>query len=496
MKKLINWLKWIDDNLISILLVGFILIIPLYPKLPFHFITYTYVSIRLEDLYVFFLYSVFMIQLLRKKITLNKYLLYPIIFFWLAVFASFLYHVYLVKDFPYRQLAFLHTLRRVEYMGIFFVAAALSNQKRIMYFLKFVVLVFFIVAVYGIGQKFFGWPAVQTMNPEYAKGYILVLTPDARISSTFAGHYDFAAYVMFFIPLILAFYLMKNNLAYLGIFLVSLFALVLTASRASYGSYLLSTFPFLLYLRKFKLLAFILIITAALTLVSGPLTSRIFRTFQVKKIFVNEQTGQVLVPQNITTKEVPAGSLYYKLRSATTDKKSEKLVAGELINKIRKKASSEGKKLTAHDESVLLASATAALTPITTVVSDISFATRIQIEWPRAIQAFLSNPILGKGPATITEATDNDYLRLIGEFGLLGAITFTFVLFTIFQIIRKSLSVVEKNIKLISLGFLFGSLGLLINSTYFDLFEASKIAYHFWLMAGLIVGNIASLQKK
>ncbi len=491
MKKLLKLLNWLDNNLIKLLLVGFIFLIPLYPKIPIRSITYTYVSIRIEDLYVGILYIAFLFQLLRKKVALPSVLRTSILLFWLAVFASFTYHTILIKDFPYIELAFLNALRRIEYMGIFFIAASqVTSFKQVVRYLKLILFILLVVGVYGIGQKFLGWPAVQTMNPEYAKGYVLFLTPEARVSSTFAGHYDLAAYIIFLMPLVLGFYLFSRNLIYLGIFLLSLFTLILTASRASYGSYLLSTFPYLLYFRKFRLLIIIAIFTLVLTLLSKNLTSRIFRTFQVKKIFVNEQTGEVLVPQKITTKEVPAGSLYVKLNETTSDKKNEKLIREQILTDIRNQASASGKKLTPEEENALAASLTASLQPLTTVVSDISFATRIQIEWPRAIKAFFKNPVVGAGPASLTEATDNDYLRWLGEFGLLGAGVFIYILFSIIRRIWKSLPKLQKDSKVIYLAFIFGMIGLLINSSYFDLFEASKIAYYFWLMSGLFIGSL------
>lgn len=491
MNKLLKLLKWLDDNVIKILIVGFIFLIPLYPKIPVHFITYTYIAVRVEDFYIALLYSVFFIQLLRRKVTILPTLRTAILFFWLAVFMSFSYHTLIIKDFPYIQLAFLNALRRIEYMGIFFIAASqVTSFKQLLTYLKLILFILLIVCVYGIGQKFLGWPAVQTMNPEYAKGYILFLTPEARVSSTFAGHYDLAAYIILLMPLVLGFYLLAGNFTYLVIFLLSLFTLVLTASRASFISYIFSTFPYLLYLRKFRLLTFVVICTVVFTIFSKNLTSRLFRTFQVKKIFVNEQTGQVLVPQRITTKEVPAGSLYVKLQDTTSDTKNQQLVKYEILDQIRKQASIEGKVLTVEEENALVASFTASLKPLTTIVSDISFATRIQIEWPRAIKAFFKHPVLGAGPASLTEATDNDFLRWLGEFGFLGAGAFLYILFNILRLIWKSASKLDKKSKVIYLGFIFGIVGLLINSSYFDLFEASKIAYYFWLMSGLFIGSL------
>ena len=84
MKKLINLLKWFDNNILKIIFIAFIVLIPLYPKLPLIFVEYTYIYIRAEDFFMVFLTVVFFIQLLRKKVQLNRKFLIPIMLFWLA----------------------------------------------------------------------------------------------------------------------------------------------------------------------------------------------------------------------------------------------------------------------------------------------------------------------------------------------------------------------------------------------------------------------------
>jgi hypothetical protein len=168
--------------------MGFILLIPLYPKLPLQMINYTYVAIRVEDIYMILIGLVFLIQLLRRKVVIP--IKWAIVFglFWLAVAASFLWGNLVLHTIPYRQLGILHSLRRVEYMMIFFVAYTTIKSKKDFYrYMQIFFGVLAVVCIYGIGQKFLGWPAVQTMNPEYAKGYLLTLDAYARISSTFAG---------------------------------------------------------------------------------------------------------------------------------------------------------------------------------------------------------------------------------------------------------------------------------------------------------------------
>ncbi len=477
MKKLLNWLRWLDENILKILLIIFIVFIPLYPKLPLIDIEYTYIYIRFEDFFVGLFCFVYFVQLLRKKVTLNNKMWIPIALFWIADLTSFYYGFRVIKTIPVGYIGLLHALRRIEYMLIFIIASSLiKSTKDFFFYLKLILVTLFFVGIYGVGQKLFGWPAVQTMNPEYARGYFLYLTPEARISSTFAGHYDLASYIVFFIPIVIGYFLLKNKLRYFFLFVLSLIVLIFTASRVSYIAYVVSTFSFLIFKKKPKLFLVTLLLTVIFTLTSNNLTSRLKRTFQVKRILVDEKTGAVYIPQTISSKELPAGSFYVKLgNQAGPDLESFK--KNVIINK-QIEATKSGEKINP-------ASLEANLKPVNTVVSDISLATRLQIEWPRAIKAFLYSPILGTGPSSITEATDNDYLRWIGEFGFLGTGLFVFILFKIgLTILKKAL---DKNNQWSNLlwGFLFGFGALMINASYIDVFEASKMAFVFWLTSGI-----------
>jgi uncharacterized membrane protein YwzB len=87
---------------------------------------------------------------------------------------------------------------------------------------------------------------------------------------------------------------------------------------------------------------------------------------------------------------------------------------------------------------------------------------------------------------SITLATDNDYLRLLGESGLLGFLTFIsiplfFIIHTIPLIFKKSLT--SQNY--LSLILFSGLLATLANAIFIDIFEASKTAYSFWIMMGI-----------
>lgn len=494
MSKLLKFLNFIDNNLLKFFLGVYIFLIPLWPKLPIRMVDYTYIAIRLEDIYLVVMSLVFIIQLLRKKITLNKTHLWIFIVYWIAVFASTLWAIFIGKTIVLYHLGLLHALRRVEYMMVFFIAASIiRNRKDFFLFMNFYIFSVFLVAVYGLGQKYFGFPAVQTMNPEYAKGYILYLTPEARISATFAGHYDLASYLVFSIPIVLSFYFyFKKNYFFLLVFILSLIVLIDTSSRISFGAYLVSTVLFLLLARKYLFTVLVIILTVGLMFVSKDLTNRFFRTFQVKRILVNEKTGSVYVNQNVTTKELPAGSFYVKLKDQTPEINSAghiETFKKQIIQEQVKEASiSAGQKLSDNDFNKLIASLSANLKGVNTIVSDISFATRLQVEWPRAIEAFGKNPLLGTGPSSITEATDNDFLRWLGEIGLIGTTTFLIILFLVSKNIWKNITKISKENKILAYGFIFGLFALLMNAAYIDVFEASKVAYTFWLVAGIFTG--------
>jgi len=489
MKKLFTFLKYLDNNIVRFLLIGFIFLVPLWPKLPLKMINYTYISIRLDDLYMIVMTGVFFLQLLRKKVSLNRKFLFLFILFWIAVFASSIWGIYFSKTIPYYHLGLLHALRRVEYMTVFFISlSVVKNKKDFFQLLNIYLFTLLLAVLYGFGQKFFNLPAVQTMNPEYAKGYLLYLTPEARVSSTFAGHYDLASYLVFGIPIILSLYFFTNKKNYLVLFILSLIILIYTSSRISFGAYVVATLGFLIYIRKYWFTIFVIILTAGLMLSTGELTKRFLKTFQVRRILIDEKTGAVYIGQKITTKELPAGSFYVKLKDQD-QKGGDNLeqFKQQVVKEKLKEATISGEITGETAEEKYVATLSANLKPVNTVVSDISFATRLQIEWPRAVNAFKKNFLLGTGPSSITEATDNDYLRWLGEFGLLGTSLFLFIIY------KLAKQVLAKNI--ISLGFLFGLGALLINATYIDVFEASKVAYTFWIVAGLFVGFSKTYEK-
>jgi len=501
MKKLLKLLKWIDNNLLLGLVYGYVFLIPLYPKLPLKHIEFTYIYIRFDDLYTAAITFVFLIQLIRKKIKLKLNFAKEIGIFWLAVFVSFAFGAFIQKTIVHPNIGFLNAARRVEYMIVFFITLSVVKSKETFFRLLYAIAtVFLIVIFYGIGQKTFGFPAVQTMNPEFARGHILHLTAEARVSSTFAGHYDLAAYIVFLLPLIFSLAFTVQPFIYFFIAFMGIVVLVLTASRTSFIAYISSTIPYLIYLKKILLALGVLAISIFLMFFTKDLAKRFGRTVQIKQLFINKKTGQVIVPEKSTVKQVPIGTSYIKIDSRkiaqeinkeTNPARQRQLVRARIIDELRSEASKSGRVLTKKEEDRAVNKVIGDFVPIDTVVSDISSSTRFQVEWPRAIAAFRKNVLLGAGPSSITESTDGDYFRWLGETGLFGALSFLYLIYRIiFFIFKQSQKKKHSKIRILLLGLIFGTLGLLVNAMYIDVFEASKVAYTFWMVVGIFIGYL------
>jgi len=81
-------------------------------------------------------------------------------------------------------------------------------------------------------------------------------------------------------------------------------------------------------------------------------------------------------------------------------------------------------------------------------------------------------------------------LRLLGEIGLIGFLTFALIFLHIGKKIR-SVFPLSKNFNGVELGFMAGICGsipgIFINALLLDVFEASKFAITFWLITGMAV---------
>ncbi len=249
---------WCEKHLLKFSIGFLLLFIPLWPKLPIFDIPHTWVYIRAEDIIIAIIVFFWLIKLLKKKVTLATPLTLPILIYWLVGGFSLVFSlVFLASGIPnfFPNVALLHYLRRIEYMIVFFIAfSTIKSLKDVRLYMSIFVITLFGVIVYGIGQKILGFPAFLTMNEEFAKGVPLYLSPGARITSTFAGHYDLAAYLVFSIAIVTSLLFgVRSVIGKLILFLIALLSLILlllTASRISFIVYLLTISTMLWWQKK------------------------------------------------------------------------------------------------------------------------------------------------------------------------------------------------------------------------------------------------------
>jgi len=472
-----------------------ILAVPLYPKFPLIRIPGSWVSVRLEDFLIAVIFLFWLQTIIPRRHEFFKNTLNRLFLIYFAIgFLSFLTAVLVTKSVSL-NLGFLHTLRRIEYMGVFFIAvSSVRKPKDLLFYFEVFFLTVFLVFLYGIGQKFFGLPVISTMNVEFAKGLALHYMPGARVNATFAGHYDLGAWLVLLVPIIVAtFFTFKKiwqKLLTLLVFLSSFWLLLASASRISFAAYLVTITLTLWFIKRKAWILPILIISIFASFFSTPLASRYSQAFQVS-------VGKFFRENNIRIETTALVELKEKFIQKPTPTPTPTPIPVP-----QPPAAPPGKK-TVPPKPKRYILPTPTPTPSASKdkryfyygggdeapPEDRSTAIRINVEWPRALRAFAKSPLLGTGFSSITLATDNDYLRSLGEVGLLGFITFTTILGLIFwQGIKIFYSEKKENLWFFTIGILGGMLGFFANAFFIDVFEASKAAITFWLLSGLLVG--------
>ncbi|MFH0863615.1 MAG: hypothetical protein V1858_00790 [Candidatus Gottesmanbacteria bacterium] len=546
--------EWLDRNLLKVG-IGFLLFfIPLWPKIPLFDVPHTWVYIRAEDFMVLLVLGIWTILLFTKKVSLKTPLTMPIFLFWIIGAISTIHSILLV--FPrlsnvFPNVALLSYIRRIEYMSLFFVAfSAMKDKRSIRSIITVLMITLLLVFGYGVGQKFFGFPAYLTMNEESAKGIAVQLSSQSRISSTFGGHYDLAAYLVLVIPILASMVFgFKNWLVKFSLLITISFGFILlfmTVSRISFFVLLLSLMIMLLVQRKKSIIILsfsVLTIVILLLLTFSPsLLQRFGNTVKEVDILLNSQTGEEI--GHITKiQRTDLTNKIIKLKFYPNKNAVNLAVQDEIRdNKIASTAgiissmtlpptmpllilpdAPTGENLPQGTDYINLPLSPIIETPTdylsknpklnnppeSTVSAeffdfrgpflikrvhayDLSLTTRSQGEWPRAIDAFTRNIIFGSGYSSISLAVDNDYLRLLGESGLLGFFFFIGIFFIIVIYIRRTLPEIESPLeRSFVIGFSAGLFGLALNAIFIDVFEASKVAYVLWLLTGITVGVIS-----
>lgn len=416
-------------SLLKYLTAAILIFIPLYPKFPLFFLPGSAVAIRAEDFLILTTTIVLAIHLfLAKKLKLPP-LGFQIIVY-LAVGGLSVLSAILITKNVNPLLTVFHWGRRLEYLLVFFfvyyVGRENQGSRRLLF--ELILLVPIGVFLYGLAQIFAAAPVISTMNKEFAKGIALTLQPGVQLSSTFAGHYDLAIYlamILAYLATLLTFKLKRGHwFGLLAGFVVLLWLFTQAGSRIAIFGLVFSVALVCFLRRKFKLALLLTALVGASILTSPGL---MLRLGNLLRVFQAQLQSVVIVP--------------------------------------------------------VVQAAETALRPIQ---EDRSTSIRFDVEWPRAMRSLYKNPFLGTGYSSISLATDNEYLRALGETGLLGFLAFISILIALFRGLSSRYRLAKGNLdQAITLGALGVYSVFLISAIFLDVFEASKIAIMFWAFTGL-----------
>lgn len=467
-------------------LIGLSVFIPLYPKFPLANVSGTYVAIRLEDTLLFlliFIWGIFNLSNIKNLI--KKTITQSFLLFWFIGLLSVVSGI-LITGTVDLSLGVLHMLRRVEYMLPFLVAATtIQNSTQAKKFIYALFITSAIATIYGFGQIYLEFPVISTTNREFSKGQILTLTPGARPNSTFGGHYDLAAYlslVLVFAGTLFFYYKrIKEKVLLVGTAATGFILLGFTAARVSFLATIAGVALSFLLLKKRMLIVLLIIASIGIVAAVPELRHRLVATITVNLM---EGGGPKYEPPPNTVNEFTP--LVKKIGEATSPAvvKPQNSTSSADLSVNEATPSTQSAWNTRFPADI----APGEPTNITELGVYRSANIRFDVEWPRAIRAFLTNPILGTGYSSITIATDNDYLRALGETGLLGFLSFALIFFIIIKKLIKSLSKLSGFEKSFIIASLCSILVMFFTAAFIDVFEASKVATIFWIILGIAWG--------
>ena len=377
------------------------------------------------------------------------------------------------------------------------------------------------------------------MNREFAKGMKLVLTPHARVQSTFGGHYDFAAYLVLLLPFTLMIAKKARNiwpkyprlltgLAWLAHF-AGVWSLIISAARTSIIAYFIGTvlvFTLDVFMSKrprrrqvwawcSQQVAYFALVGVLVFGWGQDMIERFEHTLDsipwVHDTYHTANRWRKELPYKLGWKEweQPEGTV-----AVVVDDFGNNSVLTPTDTQPQPVAPSPSSEPTSDNRPVDVyedipdikiavdASGNAYTYEATRTWSvnaekyGLSMAIRFDTLWPNAIRGFSRNPLLGSGYGTLTkgeslsvfteaDSTDCNYLRTLGETGLLGFICFYGAVVWAIIIAWQQCRLADNLLQMINLAYLGAAVGILVNALYIDVFAASKVAFTFWMLTGI-----------
>ncbi len=508
-----TFLTWLDKHALFIVSVFLLAFIPLFPKIPlFDALPGYIVRVRIEDILVFLTMLIWVRELWLGRIQMRSLYIWGIVSYIIVGFISLILGIFLLESIPLELLhigkSVLHYFRYIEYFLLFIIAySAIRTQHQIKIVITVLCITVFGIALYGYGQQHWQLPLYSTMNREYSKGVALYLQEFARPQSTFAGPYDLGAFLAFVLPFLFSLLIVqlqdkKTRFKYLtGLLALAqasgLWMLIASGAKTALAAYCAGIAVVVLlklssqksYLKQTlwgggALLGLLLLVVIIIQF-SGTTTRDYLRTLSAQNRVTH--TAYSLVAFESIESAIPS----------LGDRPSDLYGAGHEIKRVATES--------ADGVAGYIDVPTKSIWSDNALKYGISMGIRLDTLWPNAIKGFFANPLTGKGYGTLaktesqqfTEAdsTDNNYLRVLGETGLLGFIAFFGSIFILLRQLFHTKASTNALQSALSIGLAAGVSAMLINALYIDVFAASKVAFTFWGLAGFVVATNQLLQS-
>lgn len=484
-KKEINIFDKLYGNFDYILcvLIGVIILVP---KMPFIPVPGIYFNIRIEDFVVAFVYALFLLGLLLRKIKIPKTSLHlPIFIFVFVIALSTL--IGIIRDTVVSTtLGILYFMRYVEYIGLFFMMVSSFRKVNFKKYIGFLVVMYVGVIFYGILVRFNLAPMYRTMNSGGQKLYFYQLD---FVQSTFGGHYDFGTYIMLSIPLLVSLFIVSSKKVYkvglLLLIIISGYLMYYSYARSSYLGLIVALFFFFM-LNKSKL--FVIPALEGMRVMWSYFSGK----FSKYTYDFNFSLGEKYSLNNILSlwkdKEERITEIASTNETTTSVMPTISEVTYQEVTSSGVEVTSSGKSLARGVNNELITNNEIPIGEEFHISLDPSGQIRF-IRWQEHLDRFRESPLFGNGLSSIGVGADGDYIRWLTEIGLIGFLSFMYVLSKIFLVTWNLYRKIEDGFdKYIFLAFLVGFVGLLVNAIFIDVFEASKIAFYFWFITGLTFG--------
>lgn len=467
--------------------LGLLTVILLIPKFQLISVGGTYVNVRIEDFLVAGVYLVWFFGLVAGRYSLQWVFNHRILILYLVYgLVITLLGIYLFRTVQEPHLGIIHWARRVEYFGMYFVAATVCKKENLHKYLYLLLGVGVLTWIYGLLQWQDLVPGVHTLSKS---GELGTFSDLGYVISTFAAHYDYGGFLILMVMLSVWGYF-SHQVWWKRTLFVILAIGFWWMSRLVYGrAAYLGMLVGLIVVLMIKMSGWVILplweVFQTFDRYFGGKFSRY--TYNFKFNIIPEIPAPVPPPTAVVTSPTPAPIGF-----------------GDLVGKVLDPSNSSVNTETPGQVGSSIGSTTAlAKQWLDDMVSFLSTKLRAWfgrldidldpsanirlVEWQDALARVGYHFLWGGGYYTNGLGTDNDYVRKIVEVGIIGLAMFLLIIRDFLRITWRSYTSLSiphlRYFHLAMIGFI---IGLLVEAIFIDIFEASKIAFLFWYLMGLV----------